>query len=396
MYLTKLEERMLSGEMGEAVRIAMKLLVSVGEALGAERLVPIAHAHVSGVSYDNIGRYGLEFLESLAASGARFAVYTTFNPAGVALGVDAPINTPERVAMQARILRALVRMGARFTATCAPYRVRRPRFGEHLAWGESSAVAVANTLFGARTNREGGPVALAAAIAGRTYYWGLHLDEERVPDVRVRLQARVRSELEAGLVGFIVAKHYPSSKPYVDRFPSDERLVISLAAAGAAQGAIPMWFLEGVSPEARPPPPGAEKLEVKRDDLVAALEEVSCANPEDAEVLFLGCPHYTTADLERAATEALAALRGLKRVREVWVAAPPSSAIRLKEALLRALAGRGPRVRVLPGACVVVTDRGRLPAPIATNSVKTAIYLCKSGVPAALVGGAGALDEVKT
>ena len=385
MYLTREEERMLNGEYGEAVSIAMRLLVRVGEALGAERLVPIAHAHVSGVSYDNIGDYGLEFIKTLAEKGARFRVYTTFNPAGVPLAPsETPLTEPHRLRRQAEIIRYLLAMGARYSATCIPYELRKPRIGEHLAWGESSAVAVANSLYGARTNREGGPLALAAAITGRTYLWGLHLEEERKPTLHVKVKGLDHvDELLAGLIGYAVADVDPASKPCITGVKLSRRNAISLCAAAAAHGSIAMCHIEGVTPEFGGCS-GLERLELDLGELKRYAEEVACGEPSEAEVLFIGCPHYTLQDISSLGAGIAKALHSLPRVREVWIAVPALRWRRLTR-MVRPLEARlGVPVKLLPGTCIVVTRKQLLP-PVATNSVKTAIYLCKAGVPASLV-----------
>ncbi len=79
---------------------------------------------------------------------------------------------------QLAIVEAYQKMGVSTTCTCTPYLVGNvPTFGSHIAWSESSAVCYANSVLGARTNREGGPGALSAAICGRTAEYGYHLDE---------------------------------------------------------------------------------------------------------------------------------------------------------------------------------------------------------------------------
>ncbi|NAZ39364.1 MAG: DUF521 domain-containing protein, partial [Acidilobus sp.] len=169
MYLTREEERVLAGEEGWAKAKALEVVVKVGEALGAERLQPIVHAHASGVSYYNIGEPGRRLLEDLASSGARFSVPTTVNPIGFDLDAPSSLTIAEidnrLVEGQRAIVRALASMGARLTFTCTPYYipdVSGLSRGASVAWGESSAVVYANSVLGLRTNREGGPLALMA------------------------------------------------------------------------------------------------------------------------------------------------------------------------------------------------------------------------------------------
>lgn len=372
MYLTREEERILNGEEGLARQLAMKLIVRVGEALGAERLVKVAHVHASGISYSNIGDYGLEFIETLAGDG-KVSVYSTFNPAGFPLGEEPPYPVPEtHVEKQRRIMDALLRMGFELSATCTPYMLREPRPGEHLAWGESSAVAVANTLYGARTNREGGPVALAAALVGRIYLWGLHLDENRRPTVFVRVNTGVDGELGAGVLGYLVGKNLSGELPYIDVRMKARRQVISLCAAAAAAGNTAMCVIRGISPEDRGVPTGVEKIVVDGDALRRTREEVETASIEEAELFFTGCPHHSS-DVVGKVVELLEARSVTRLRRPVWIAVPGN----MGEPLRRYgewLRRRG--VYLLPGTCLVVsTLRKSGVRAIATDSVKTAFYM---------------------
>ncbi|MGQ0796861.1 MAG: aconitase X, partial [Methanobacteriota archaeon] len=163
----------------------MRILVAIGDLYGAERLVRIASAHVSGASLKMIGDPGLEFLEDFART-ARVVVPTTVNPLGTDLRQWRELGVPPEFAeKQARIARAYEAMGVAPSYTCTPYETHRPSFGEHLAWSESNAVCFANSVVGARTNREGGPSALAAAVVGSTPAYGLHVDAGRQPTLVV-------------------------------------------------------------------------------------------------------------------------------------------------------------------------------------------------------------------
>jgi len=386
LYLTRQEEAMLRGDMGEAVAEAMRLIVRVGEALGAERLVEISHAHASGISYDNIGEPGLEYIRGLAERGGRVVVYATYNPVGMSLLDEQPVKlTRDYVEKQLEILRSLEAMGFRRSVTCIPYAMRRPRLGEHLAWGESSAVAVANTLYGARTNREGGPVALAAALTGRTYLWGLHLDEERRPKVYVRLEAPGSlREPWAGVLGHLLGRVYGGDVAYVDAAVEAPRGVQALCAAAAASGSTPMCIVRGVSPEDRGPPrEPLDRLGLSWGDLVREARDIASAEPGEAEVFFTGCPHHGPEVLEEL--ERLLDRAGARRLRRpIWVAVPGYAAL---EPRVRELAARlrARNVHVFPGTCPVVTRLRGAVKVVATDSVKTAFYLPRRhGVDVAL------------
>ncbi len=170
MKLTPDEQGMLDGDYGRATQKAMEILVALGTIYGAERMVPVTSVQISGVSYDNLGEAGLHFLSQMADGGGQTRVLTTLNPAGMdienwqALGISA-----EFAANQMRVIEAFARMNVITTCSCTPYLFGNvPHFGQHIAWAESSAVCYANAVIGARTNREGGPSALAAALTGVT------------------------------------------------------------------------------------------------------------------------------------------------------------------------------------------------------------------------------------
>src|SRR5437879_2664099 len=175
----------------KAERTSMRLLSALGEIYEADRLIRIASAHVAGASYKMVGDPGLEFIEDFARD-ARIVVPATVNPLGMDLDRWREQGVPEDFAAnQKRIATAYRRMGVRESFSCTPYLIgNRPKFGEHIAWAESSAACFANSVLGARTNREGGPSALASAVTGVTPNYGPHLDGERhattVVDVRAR------------------------------------------------------------------------------------------------------------------------------------------------------------------------------------------------------------------
>ena len=372
MYLSRWEEKALAGEYGEALRLAMRLIVKVGEALGAEDLVPVAHAHASGISYDNIGEPGLGFIRDLRDAGGKASVYATYNPAGISLGLPSPFNVDKRlVSKQMEIIRMLESMGFQRSATCIPYKLRPPRLGEHLAWGESSAVAAANTLYGARTNREAGPLALAAAIAGRTYRWGLHLEENRRPTVLIRFQGDGRlSEPWSGLLGYIIGLNFPGEIPYIDAEMQDARAVISMCAAAAASGNTAMCIVKGFSPEDNGPPRDpSDRLTLTWSDLARLREEISTASIEEAEVFYTGCPHHEPKTLGRILE--LLERRGSKTLKKpVWMSVPAAG---VDFRLVRVLRERN--VHVFPGTCPVVARLGNIVKAVATDSLKSAFYL---------------------
>ncbi|MDI6884562.1 MAG: aconitase X catalytic domain-containing protein, partial [Hadesarchaea archaeon] len=245
---------MLAGEQGEVLERMFRLLVRLGDIYGADRMIPVGSVQVAGVSYKSIGDPGLEFLEDMAGKGAKVRVPTTLNPPGMDLEDWRELGFPEDFAeKQLRIMEAFKRMGIMMTATCTPYLVGNlPRFGEHIAWSESSAVSFANSVLGARTNREGGPSALAAAICGVTPNYGLHLDEKRKPNFLVKVSAELNDTADFGALGYHVGKIVKDGIPYfkgIKHGGTDQ--LKALGAAMAASGAVALYHIEGITPEAR-------------------------------------------------------------------------------------------------------------------------------------------------
>src|SRR5512137_3075010 len=188
MYLSGEEEGIYQGEKGETLRRMMEILVALGDIYGAERLVPVRSVQIAGVSYKNIGEAGLEWISDLEG---RVVVPSILNPAGMDLCRWQEMGIDEEFALkQQQTIEAYRRLGVTIDCTCTPYQIYKglARRGDHLAWSESSAVSYANSVIGARTNREGGPGALAAALVGKTPCYGFHLAKNRKPQIVIALK----------------------------------------------------------------------------------------------------------------------------------------------------------------------------------------------------------------
>ena len=299
MQLDRDDERILAGEQGETKQKMLELIVALGKVFGAERLVPIKSAQVSGASYKTIGEYGLQWLASL---DAKAVVPAVLNPIGMPrgrweeMGVD-----PGFAAKQQAVVAAYERLGIALECTCTPYYLRETSFADHLAWSESSAVCYANSVIGARTNREGGPGALAAAIVGKTPCYGLHLEEKRKPQIIVRVEADTRNWdiSHYGALGYHAGKLVGNRIPFFSGLESasPDRLK-GLGAAMAATGAVALYHVEGVTPEAAKglfDLSGLEVINVETGEVERLFKEI----PVDA--VAVGCPHCSPLELEEIA-----------------------------------------------------------------------------------------------
>jgi len=320
MHLTREEEKMYNGEEGLAVEKCMEILVALGDIYGAEKFVPITSAQISGVSYKTIGDAGLEFIEELS-NDAQVRVPSTLNPAGVDLQIWKELGFSEEFTKkQLAIVDAYQKMGVSTTCTCTPYLVGNvPTFGSHIAWSESSAVCYANSVLGARTNREGGPGALSAAICGRTANYGYHLDEGRQPNLFVEVETPVEGS-DFGAVGYMVGNNIGGGIPYFkfESTPGTDQLKW-LGAALASSGSVALYHVENITPESKwaakiVSDDKIEKLSINRADIDETKIKLSTTE-DKPDLICVGCPHASLEEIKRVAET----VRGLKLENMLWV-----------------------------------------------------------------------------
>jgi hypothetical protein len=255
MRLTETDRALLAGDGGEATEMAMELVVTVGEAMGATSLIEITGAHVDSCLYH--GLVSLDFAQRMAASGGEVAVPTTLNVASLdLLHPDMVGSDPETATRAKALMDAYVEMGCQPTWTCAPYQLHeRPRLGEQVAWGESNAIVFANSVLGARTNRYGDFLDICCALVGRAPAVGLHTDEGRRATVRVDVAVPDRwldDDLFYVALGQFLGQSVGTDVSVItgldDR--ADEDRLKSLGATAASSGAVGMFHVAGVTPEA--------------------------------------------------------------------------------------------------------------------------------------------------
>jgi predicted aconitase len=308
MDLTDSEKRMRDGEKGEPVRMAMEILLALGKIYGAERLIPIQSAHVAGLSLKSHGLAGTEWAEDLARGGARVCIPTTLNVIGVDRSQD--LHLPEAwVRDQLRIGRAYERMGCFGTSSCVPYYCGFiPRYQEHIAWAESSAVVFTNSVLGARDNREGGPSALASGLTARTPLYGLHLDKNRKGDVLFKVSAPLTNLADYGALGSYVGRIIGTRVPVFEGIqrPVIEDLVY-LGAALASSGGVAIFHAIGVTPEAPTVEAAFGKkkydvIEITAKELDEGKQKLTSAQERKVDYVAIGCPHCSLNQLRELAT----------------------------------------------------------------------------------------------
>ena len=319
MFLTKNEEKMLDGKEGYAVKKSMEILVALGNIYGAEKLIEVGSVQVAGVSYHNLGDAGLEYLNELAKDG-KVKVLTTLNPAGMDLEDWKKLGIDEEFAKkQNLVIEAFNKMGIIISCTCTPYLIGNlPRFGEHIAWSESSAVTFANSVIGAKTNREGGPSALAAAFIGKTPCYGLHLDENRAPDTHVEVTAELSKFSDWGALGYCIGKRAQNKIPYITGI-NDASLdeLKSFCASVVTFGAKPLFYMKDITPASEKYQIPKEKIVIEAKDIREAYEAIN-DETEDIDFVCIGCPHASINEIAQIAN--LLKDKKISPNTEFWVA----------------------------------------------------------------------------
>jgi hypothetical protein len=317
MHLTKEEEKILDGEKGEVMERLFRLLVRLGDIYSADKMIPVGSVQVAGVSYKSIGDPGTEFLEDLASNGAKVKVLTYLNPAGMDLENWENLGFPKDFAKnQLRIMDAFRQMGIVVTSTCTPYLAGNlPRFREHIAWSESSAVSFSNSVIGARTNREGGPSALAAAICGVTPNYGLHLWENRQPTVKIKVDVDLVYNSDYGALGWYVGKQVKNKIPYFTGIKdANTDHLKALGAAMAASGAVALYHVEDLTPEADlVEKKGLETINVGKKDIEETYNKLNTGKEPD--IVIFGCPHASLREIATLADK----LKGKRLKKPVWI-----------------------------------------------------------------------------
>lgn len=258
MRLTTGERRMLAGELGEPVRRAIEQQIKVGEFWGAQRFVEVTNVHMMG-DIEVMGDAGLGFLRETCEANVRCARPTSTNARCMDFAWAKRFGQgADAVRKEREIIASLRRMNITTVDTCINYQtVYQPHLGEHVAWGDTGTVIYANSVFGARSNFEAGPAALAAALTGRTPAYGFHLDRHRRGTLLVELDAKLDDLADWGAVGKIVGE--PNQDYFaVPVFVGAERVPLSdelkhLGCSLASYGSMAMFHMPGVTPEAPTP-----------------------------------------------------------------------------------------------------------------------------------------------
>jgi predicted aconitase len=400
MRLTENDRARLAGEAGATAATAMELVVAVGEAMGAPHLLDISGAHVDSCLYH--GLVSLEFAERLADGGGEIAVPTTLNVASLdLLHPDLVRHDPDTTTKAKALMDAYVAMGCRPTWTCAPYQlIERPGLGEQVAWGESNAIVFANSVLGARTNRYGDFLDICCALTGRAPAIGLHTDAGRRATVQIDVSvpdAWLGEDLLYVALGHVLGQETGTEVAVItgldDR--ADEDRLKALGATAASSGAVGMFHVAGVTPEAgtvddaRQGAPPSRNVTVDQAVLQQAIADLSSSATRLGAVS-VGTPHASLREIE-----ALAALVSDRETRvpfyvntgrDVLVAAETAGHLAQLEQF---------GARIVTDTCTYITPIMAMPdGAVMTNSGKWAYYAPGNlGVEVVLAGLADCVES---
>jgi predicted aconitase len=384
LVLSDEERAMAAGSNGPAIAMAARILGETAAMLGAERLVKVTSSHVDGCLYH--GDSGTHFAERLASDGGRVAVPTTLNVGALDLLHPGRVQFDKRTAdMARRMMVAYEALGCTPSWTCAPYQAgHRPRLGEHVAWGESNAVVFCNSVLGARTNRLGDFLDICAALCARAPDIGLHRDENRLARLVVDTSGLTgglkRLDAFYPVLGAWLGAEAGSEVAAITGMPTPipEDCLKALGAAAASSGAVGLFHIVGVTPEA----PDLATATGGREPLrtitltAAMLREArdrlstAAAGTDRIDAVAVGSPHFSPAEFA-----ALDLLVGGRRFAVPFYACTSRAA-------LGEIERSGALARLVAAGIEIVTDTCVVVAPILpkaggvlmTNSGKFAHY----------------------
>ncbi|MCX8183331.1 MAG: aconitase X catalytic domain-containing protein [Crenarchaeota archaeon] len=355
-------------------KVFKKILDSIQT--GKKRYIKISSAHLSGISYLNIGDAGLEFLEDLSRSGLKFKVRTTINPGCVDYSSAIKCD-PEVVEKQKRIIRSLKNIGAIESLTCTPYLFDNPlKRNQKIAWAESSAALYANSIIGASTNKEGSLTALASAILGYTVRTGIHLRNGKKPKIRFEYEGELKDEVDCGLLGYVMGLKAGTEIPYLQIKKCIGSILCykQLLAGFGTSGSAPMVWIENLTPGFSRVKKPKRKIIIDRAELEEEKKILSEEAPlfhSNRMIFVTGCPHMSLEEI-KSFHEALRNIEKLSM--EAWVFTSRnvySEAFR--RGLLTDLFEKG--VRVFKDSCIMHCSLKNSGIHVITNSVKAAYYL---------------------
>lgn len=306
MRLSDRDRALLDGAEGEPARQAMEALLELGRAFDAPDFVDIGYAHVHAGMAMYRGDVGL--IEDLAAKGARMAVPVSTNIANADMAGWQATGAPRSLAeLQKKAEAAHRALGSAVSFTCTPYWAGHwPTWNMHIASIESGVTVFANSVLGARSNRDG-YFAVYAGMTGRYPRFGLHCDENRKPTHLVRVSARIAGTADFTALGYAVGREVTNGIPLLTGLAHRPDLdeLDALGVGMATSGGVAMFVLPGVTPPwepgADPVPLGMPEIGIGAQEIAAVYDEFCTGAETGFRMVHLGCPHASLEELKHYA-----------------------------------------------------------------------------------------------
>lgn len=362
MELTKEEESALAGKHGETLALAYRILVAIGEATGADKLIPVEWAHLSGVNYNTIGDAGNDFLSHLSKD-AKFKIKTTLNPMGFDSDNVSKFNLDEEfITKQQSIRQSYEKMGVIPSFSCIPYEIfELPKKGTQVSFAESNAAIYVNSVSNLKTNKESAFSALASALTGKSPHSDLRDEENRKPNLTIRMKTEPVDELTYGLLGYFAGKVAGNSVAISGTKGLDKRSCKSLCAGMGTSGRCGMFTLgeeEG------------EKMDFDHKEMTKVKDELNTS--ESGDIITLGSPQLGLEEISDLVTK----LKGRSFTKRCMIFCPRAIQGQIRnfgyDKELNRAGGE-----ILYDCCTCLTplvDKKDVDA-VVTNSVKGAYYL---------------------
>ena len=380
MRLNDEEKRMLSGQEGEAKKLAMEILTQVGDSMDAGSFVEIASVQAMA-HFGSLHIAGRDWLEKLACLGGKCCVPTTQDPASIPFSHWKEMGYDEEYAKnQYRLAEAIMKLGEMPKWSCTPYyQGSVPRLGQNIAWAESSAVSFANSVLGARTNRTPAGIAICAALTGRMPRYGLYLTENRRAQIKITVEAGELTPLDYNTIGIITGKLAGAKIPAIYGLPqsaiNDD--LKYLGASAASSGSVALYHADGIMPEAiltdvfagKAP---EEEMVITRKDIDDAAEKMTSTGAGEPQLAVVGCPHYSSEEVIR-----LARMIEGKKVADgkaFWVFTTAETESLMERMGLKAVLEEA-GVRIMAQTCLVISPLVGGYENLITDSGKFASYL---------------------
>ena len=296
-------ESMLSGTEGPTRQKAARLVIDLAKTAQADGFIEVNHSHVSGVSVITGGHGLRRFLADLAGDG-EVSIPTTLNSAGCDKRKmeEMDIDYPDFLEQQFEIISAYEKLGIDATLSCTPYDRGVEQESGIASWAESNAVAFSNSWTDLITNRESGLSALATSLTGYAPKWGLHLEENRVPNIVVDVECELSSLSDWSILGDWIGKQVRPDweipygpMPFIRGLPSYISFASkkALTAAAANYGCAMLWA-DGHT--ATPELSGREQsLKFKQSDLISRYEDL--APKGQVDLIVIGCPQASLEEI---------------------------------------------------------------------------------------------------